>query len=173
MSMSSPSSKARSLHDARVALLGLFPATKVVGRQLSVGVEAQVGGLLGFAPFPAPFGVREQVRAYEHVGANDNDDAEPALGAHLLPGLDRVVDEAVLPFDQVGDERIKGDFVGHCCGVVLVLYLGADGVRVRAVWWVEGDAAGGDVRNRSDGWRSRREGGEWPVVSAALYFCVR
>lgn len=119
-----PSSEARSLHDARVALLGLFPSTEIVGGQLGVGVKAQIGSLLGFALLPATFGVREQVRAYEQVGANDNNDAEPALGAHLLPGLDRVVDEAVLPLDQVGDERIKGDFVGHCCGVGVGVVVG-------------------------------------------------
>jgi hypothetical protein len=132
MSMSSPSSKARSLHD--VALLRLFPTTEIVGGQLSVGVEAQIGGLLGFAPFPAPFGVREQVRANEHVGANDDDDAEPALGAHFLPGLDRVVDEAVLPLDQVGDERIKGDFVGHGSG---------DGVVIGDGWCAGASGLGG------------------------------
>jgi hypothetical protein len=109
-----PSSQRRPLYQALVAL-GLLSTTEVVGRGASI--EAQVGGLLVGALLAAALGVREQERADEQVCADDDDDADPSLRSHLLPGLDRVVDEAVLPLDDIGEERIEGDFFGHGCGV--------------------------------------------------------
>ena len=54
----------------------------------------------------------EQVWADEEVGTDDGDDADPALCRHFLKGLDSIVDETVLPLDDVFD------CVVHCRGGV-------------------------------------------------------
>jgi len=113
MPVAFPSSQRRSLDQALVAL-GLLPTTEVVGRGTSI--EAQIGGFLVGTLLATALGVREQVRADEQICADDDNDADPPLRSHLLPGLDRVVDEAVLPLDNIGEERIEGDFFGHDCG---------------------------------------------------------
>jgi hypothetical protein len=64
-------------------------------------------------------GCVDEPRPYEEVGAYDEDDADPAMGGHLVVGRDRVVDEAVLPFCHVLDyivHRIHGDYVVEVFG---------------------------------------------------------
>ena len=53
-------------------------------------------------------GCVDEVWPYEEVGTHDEDDADPARGGHLVVRLDRVVDEAVLPFHHVLDDVV------HC-----------------------------------------------------------
>ena len=65
--------------------------------------ETQLFGLFVQLLFLLLGGGVEQIWADKEVGADDGDDADPALGRHFLKGLDAVVDEAVLPLDNILD----------------------------------------------------------------------